>query len=135
MELQTAHKSYSVGVQTLDKQKTVLFEILNDLHFAMMCSPGQSSTGPLLRSLVESTHNHFSAEEAMLMAANFAGLADHRSKHRALIEQVEEFAAGYDSEELALNLHLLNFLRDWFTIHIQTADPEYVPWLKRHGVN
>jgi hemerythrin len=135
MELLTRNMSRSAGVQTLDKQKMVLFEILNDLRAAMKRSPAQSDTSLLLRSLVESARSHFSAEEALLMAVNFAGLADHRSKHRALIEQVEEFAAGYDSEELALNLHLLNFLRDWFTIHIQTADPEYLPWLKRHGVN
>src|SRR5580704_17728090 len=99
MELLIAHKSSSVGVQTIDKQNTALFEILNDLHAAMTRGPAQSNTGSLLRSMVESAHNHFSAEEAMLMAANFAGLADHRNQHRALIQQVEEFAAGYDSEE------------------------------------
>jgi len=134
MALLTWNSKYSVGVKALDTQHTVLFDILNDLHGAMMKGQGQSLTGPLLRKLVNYTRDHFSAEEAMMAAANYPGLAGHRTKHRDLTKQVEEYAARYDQGEITLSLPLLNFLRDWLTNHILQVDREYGPCLNQHGM-
>jgi len=134
MALLTWNKSYSVGVQALDSQHTVLFGLLNDLHAAMMKGQAQSLTGPLLRKLADYTRSHFAAEEQMMASARYPGLTDHRAKHRDLIRQVEEFSGRFEKGEIALNLHLMNFLRDWLMNHIQKTDREYGPWLNEHGV-
>jgi len=134
MPLLTWNNKYSVGVKPLDSQHTVLFGLLNDLHAAMMKGQAQGMTGPLLRKLVEYTHTHFSSEEQMMAAAKYPGLADHRIKHRELIQQVEEFADRFESGEATLNIQLMNFLRDWLSNHIQKVDHEYGPWLNEHGV-
>jgi len=123
MALMTWNSKYSVGVKTLDSQHTVLFGLLNDLHAAMLKGQAQSLTGPLLRKLLDYTNTHFSTEEKMLADAGYPGLADHKVKHRALIQKVE----------VTLNLHLMNFLRDWLTEHIQRTDREYSAWLHEHG--
>jgi len=125
---------FSVGVRTMDDQHTVLFETLNDLHAAMMKGNGQKQTGPLLRSLVNYTREHFSAEESMLEAAHYPELPAHRAKHRELTHQVEQYVARYERGEITLNIHLLNFLRDWLTSHIQGTDHQYGPWINAHGV-
>lgn len=135
MALLIWNSSYSVGVKTLDSQHTSLFNILNDLHGAMMNGQAQTMTGPLLRKLVEYTGTHFSAEEKMLDASRYPGLASHRILHRDLMKQVEDYSARFDRGEITLNLQLLNFLRDWLTNHIQKVDHEYGPWLNEHGVN
>jgi len=134
MALLTWDKKYSVGVKTLDGQHTVLFGLLNDLHGAMLKGQAAGLTGTLLHKLVDYTHTHFKDEEAMMAAAKYPGLADHRLKHRDLIKQVEEYSARYDRGEITVNLQLLNFLRDWLTNHIQKTDHEYGPWLNEHGV-
>ncbi len=134
MALLTWSDKFSVGVQSIDKQHTVLFEALNELHAAMMKGQAKTATGSLLRSLVAYTHEHFSAEEAMLSAARFPGLTAHREKHRELTRQVEDYVTRFEHGEITLNLHLLNFLRDWLTNHIQHTDREYTPWLNEHGV-
>jgi len=134
MALMTWNSKYSVGVNALDGQHTVLFGLVNDLHAAMMKGQAQSLTGPLLRKLVEYTHTHFSDEERMMAAARYPGLADHRTKHRELIKEVEEYAARFESGEVALNIQLLNFLRDWLSNHILKVDHEYGPCLNEHGV-
>jgi len=134
MALLTWGEQYSVGVKTMDSQHTVLFEMLNNLHAAMKTGQGQSLTGPLLGKLLEYTRAHFTAEEGMMAASKYPGLTDHRNQHRALIKQVEDYSARYEQGEIALNLHLLNFLRDWLTNHIQREDREYGPWLTEHGV-
>ena len=134
MALMKWDKSYSVGVQAIDSQHNALFDIINELHGAMMVGQAHSMTGPLLRKLLEYTNTHFSAEEEMMTAAEYPGLAAHKLQHRELIKQVKDYIARYEQGESTLNLHLLNFLRDWLTNHIQQEDMEYSPWMKEHGV-
>jgi hemerythrin len=133
MALMTWNSRYSVGVKSLDSQHTVLFDILNELHGAMMRGQAQTMTGPLLRKLVDYTRTHFTAEEGMLENAKYPGLTDHRALHRDLIKQVGDYSSRFERGEIALNLHLLNFLRDWLTNHIQKVDHQYGPWLNEHG--
>src|ERR1035438_8181377 len=135
MALLTWNSKYSVGVKTLDSQHTVLFGILNDLHAAMLKGQAQSLTGPLLRKLVDYTQTHFSTEERMLTEARYPGLADHKVKHSELIKKVQGYAARFEKGEITLNLHLMNFLRDWLTEHIQKTDHEYGSWLNERGVH
>jgi hemerythrin len=135
MALMTWNSRYSVGVQTLDEQHNVLFEILNDLHAAMMKGNAQSMTGSLLKTLLQYTRTHFTYEEGLLAKTTYPGLTAHRAQHRALVEQVEEYADRFERGEITLNLHLLNFLRDWLTNHIQRVDHEYAPWLSERGVH
>lgn len=135
MALMTLDQNFSVGVQTLDNQHTVLFDILNELHAAMMKGQAQSLTGPLLKNLAHYTRNHFAAEEAMMAASKYPGLTDHKVKHCELVKQVEDYVTRFEKGEITLNLYLLNFLRDWLTNHIQKVDKEYSPWLNARGLH
>jgi hemerythrin-like metal-binding protein len=133
MALVTWNSNYSVGVKSIDSQHTVLFDILNELHEAMMKGQAAPITGPLLKKLVKYTQEHFAAEEKMLEAARYPGLQEHKAKHAELIKQVQEFVAKHDRGEITVNLHLMNFLRDWLTNHIQKVDKEYGPCLNKAG--
>ena len=135
MALMTWNDSFSVGVQTIDSQHKVLFDIMNELHSAMMAGEARKVTGPLLGKLLEYTKTHFSTEEQMMTATEFPGLAAHKVQHGELIKQVNDYVARHEKGEVALNLHLLNFLRDWLTTHIHKEDMEYSPWLKEHGLH
>lgn len=134
MALLTWNSKYSVGVKPMDSQHTVLFGLLNDLHAAMMKGQAQSLTGPLLHKLVDYTHTHFATEEKMLAEARYPGLADHKARHRELMEKVESYKARFEKGEITLNLDLMNFLRDWLAEHIQKTDREYGSWLNEHGI-
>lgn len=135
MALLAWSSKYSVGVQSLDGQHTGLFDILNELHAAMMKGQSQAAIGTLLKKLVRYTQDHFSAEEAMMAKTSYPGLAQHRAKHKELTNQVNEFVARYERGENSLTVSLLNFLRDWLTNHIQHEDALYGPWLSEHGVH
>jgi hemerythrin len=129
MALLSWSSKYSVGVESMDGQHTVLFGFLNDLHEAMMKGNAQKTTGELLRKLLDYTREHFTAEEAIMASARYPELAQHRTMHRELINKVDEFSARYQRGETALNVQLLNFLRDWLTNHIQHEDKKYGPWV------
>lgn len=133
MALLTWNDKLALGIPSVDDQHMVLVESLNDLHGAMMKGNAQAVTKTLLRNLLAYTRDHFAAEEAMMSASRYPGLAVHRQKHTELTNKVADFAARYERGEGALNVQLLNFLRDWLTTHIQVTDREYVPWMKEHS--
>jgi hemerythrin-like metal-binding protein len=135
MALLTWNQKYSVGVKALDGQHIKLFEILNNLHAAMMKGQGRSITGPLLHELIGYAHSHFSEEEKIMAAAKYPALTDHKALHAGLVKQVQGFAVRYDLGEIALSHDLFIFLRDWLVTHIQKEDRQYGPWLNQHGVS
>jgi len=135
MALMTFGKNYSVGVQTIDDQHKVLFDIINSLYEGMMTGQARSLTGPLLKKLADYTRNHFTAEEALMTAAKYPQLSAHKIKHRDLVKQVEDYIARYDRGETTLNIQLLNFLRDWLTNHIQKEDKQYSHCMIEHGIH
>ena len=124
----------SVGVAKIDKEHKGLIDLINLLHSEMLAGKSKDALGTVLDKLIVYTKTHFAAEEGMLNATKYPGLTAHQLKHRDLIKQVEEYASRYEKGEITLNLHLLNFLGDWLTNHIQKIDREYGPWLNEHGV-
>lgn len=135
MAFSTWNHNYSVGVRSLDEQHIGLFETLNELHDAASNGEALNRTAPLLRKLVNHTQDHFVAEETMMAAVKYPGLAAHREQHRALSEEVQKFVSRFESGENTLSLFQLNSLRDWLAIHIMNEDFEYSPWLAEHGVH
>lgn len=134
MPLITWSDKLSVGVKSIDAQHGRLVDTLNELHDAMMKGQAKEITGKLLQSLLRYTRDHFSAEEAMLARADYPKLEVHKVIHRDLTRKVEGYLARYEMGEVTLNLHLLNFLRDWLTNHIQQEDRAYGPCLTAHGI-
>jgi hemerythrin len=135
MSLITWNESLSVGVKSIDAQHSILVETLNELHDAMMKGQAKNLTGPILKNLVAYTRDHFSSEESMMAAAHYPDLPKHREQHRMLTEKVEGYVARFERGEITLNLHLLNFLRDWLTNHIQREDRAYGPCMVQHGLH
>ena len=134
MALLTWKEEYSVGVPSIDQQHSQLVSILNELHQAMMSGTAREVTGSLLKKLIEYTKTHFASEERLLSSTRFPDFDQHRKAHVDLVSQVSDFAARYEAGEMAVNLHLLNFLRDWLTSHILGADRQYSAWLVSHGI-
>ncbi len=126
--------SFSVGVKAMDEQHKGLVKALNDLHAAMVAGQAKAVAGDLLKTLLKYTREHFAAEEALMRRAQYPDLAGHCAKHKDLAGQVEKFAGRYERGEIALNVDLLMFLRDWLLTHIQKTDRDYGPWLNAKGV-
>lgn len=134
MALITWNDSFSVGVRALDEQHKGLIQTLNELHDAMVQGLARQVTGPLLERLAKYTHQHFFAEEAMMKRTGYPKLASHQEIHLDLTRQVEDYVARFRTGDLSLSVHLIEFLREWLTTHIQKEDRDYGPWLNQHGV-
>lgn len=125
----------SVGVHTMDEQHKGLVQILNELHEAMIKGAAKEVTGSQIEKLLKYTKEHFAAEEALLRRARYPDLDDQHDKHAALTRQVEDFLARFQKGEIGLSVHLLDFLRNWLSQHIQREDRDYGPWLNQQGLS
>ena len=134
MALMNWDRSFSIGVRAMDDQHKGLVQALNDLHAAMIKGQTKESTSILLARLTKYTVDHFTAEEALMKRTQYPGLANHHVLHVDLTKQVRQFAERYERGEIALSVHLMDFLRNWLTNHIQKEDRDYGPWLNRCGV-
>ena len=100
----------------------------------MLKGQAQKIAGPLLDDLLIYARDHFSTEEKMMSEGGFAGLAEHRAKHEALIGKVGDYIFRFRKGDNAMYVQPLTFLHEWLTDHMQKEDQEYGPCLHAHGV-
>ena len=125
--------AFGVGIGAIDKDHRAVMAAINALQVAVEDGGDLSVTGPLLNKLNDDTRAHFSAEESLMVATRYPGAALHAMKHMHLLDQLDAFLARYKRNLSPLNVHSLNFLRDWVTTHIQSEDRNFGLWLSEHG--
>lgn len=77
------------------------------------------------------TVTHFVDEEDFMKKINYPGLAEHIESHKYFIEMVDDFAKRYREGEIAISLKILDFLKNWLTNHILTADKDITNYLRK----
>jgi hemerythrin len=116
--------SYSLGLQQIDEQHKVLFDIMNHLWSAIVRRAESEEMQQILDELERYTVSHFSAEEAFMQDAGFAGLDGHRAQHVHFVERIRNARNDVRAGK-QVSLELLQFLRDWLVRHIQAEDRAY----------
>jgi hemerythrin-like metal-binding protein len=125
--------AFGVGIGAIDKDHRAVMAAVNALQVAVEGGGDLSVTGPLLNKLNSDTRAHFSAEESLMTITRYPGTALHAMKHQHLLDQLDAFVARNKRDHASLNVHSLNFLRDWVTTHIQSEDRNFGLWLNEHG--
>ena len=134
MALFTWSKRYSVGIKAMDDQHSNFMRLLNEFHAATLKGRAQSAVGPILRRVADHVRDHFAAEEALMEAHKYPGLAEQKVLHKDLICLAGEYLARLEKNDPALCIPLLKAMRDGFTNHILVEDMKYAPWMKDHVV-
>jgi hemerythrin-like metal-binding protein len=124
------NNKYSVNSITIDTQHKRLFELVNELHEAMLQGKGKDVVGGILQATMEYARSHFSDEERMLEKSNYPNLARQRSEHESFINKVKELQSAYAAGQPVLSRAALDFLKEWIGNHILVEDQRYAPYLK-----
>ncbi len=121
---------YETGHVTVDEQHRRLFQMVNDLHHAIISGHGPEKVGPILKGLASYTVEHFRTEELMMATTGYPGLARHKEAHTALVKAVKELLGKFDVGETVLPSTLSRFLTDWLNHHIKEEDKALIGWVK-----
>jgi len=122
MTLLAWDEKLSVGLQSIDAQHKALIESINELHLALMKGASREQMAPLLHNLLALARNHFGAEAAFLAKAAGADPSRQAAMDRNPAQGFNQYVARFERGEEAINLPLLQFLRDWLKKHIEQVD-------------
>jgi hemerythrin-like metal-binding protein len=120
----------STGNEVLDEQHKALFRWLAELDSAATDARTLFGAYAITR-LKNYTRSHFAAEEALMKASGYPGLAEHIAEHEAFRARLAELHLQSISEDISAET--VNFLTDWLTNHIAKSDMAYAPYLKKVG--
>lgn len=127
--------TFSVGVNSIDRQHQRLFDILNQLYACLMQNKGYETERTVIEELMDYTVTHLSDEESQMQQAQYPDYAQHKAIHDRIIGQATDLKRRYDQGEKGMAMELMMFLKDWLVEHIQKVDRKYMPYMKKSGIN
>jgi len=126
--------SYKTGHPEVDAQHQHLFQMVNDLHDAIISGKNKEILTPTLQKLAQYTVEHFRTEEGLMVKVAYPELRGHKRKHEDLIKQVKELVQKYQTGQVVLTITLSNFLADWLRHHIKEDDLALVKYCQAHPI-
>jgi hemerythrin len=123
----------ALGIPDLDRQHKEFFARVDSLVHAIRSGFSRDEVGRTLAFLGSYASTHFAAEEALMRAVGFPGLAEHRSEHAGFVRDMEALEAEHQRDGaspsliLRVNVQLSGWLRD----HICRTDRELAAFLRQ----
>jgi hemerythrin len=117
--------SYSVGVAAVDHEHRELIDLINTLHEELTASGGGREVLAIFGDIYKGISSHFALEEKFMREHDYDQLADHKSDHERLLDELrdimDDYEDGGDVGEADSAL-LSERLGAWFARHFGTHD-------------
>lgn len=117
---------YDTGYAAIDTQHRGLLAIIRELHQAFKEGKAFVQMQKVFNKLIDYTQTHFVFEESVMQANGYAGIENHKLKHKKLIEAVKEYETKFNDGDLGVSQEMIEFLRSWLMTHIMSEDKAYV---------
>jgi hemerythrin len=119
----------SYDIASMEREHSGQLSLLNDLKTAVRTGAGDSVIYALLNELVEHTNLHFLSEQLAMRLHAYEAYESHFLEHERLLAQVENLKHGLATGTPTDKQGLLEALRTWLVVHIQTADKTLAEYL------
>jgi hemerythrin len=123
--------SLAIGVPEIDAQHAELFDRLDRLLEGARSGKSADEVGRLLGYLGEYVVEHFGAEEALMKARRYPGLADHQAEHERFSVEFSALLREYlaDGATLLLIVRVNARVTAWLREHIYRTDRAFGAFL------
>lgn len=121
---------YGVRNKLLDGQHQHLFELVNELHQAMLKGSAETVTLRILEELKHYTVTHFRDEEFAMAEAKYSGLMKQQMEHGEFIRHMNEFSSAARTGRNEVAERLCLYLCEWLENHIAVSDRKYAEALR-----
>lgn len=116
--------AYSIGMDEIDDQHRVLFDIINHLWEHVIHRERGGGVLDTLDELERYTITHFTAEETFMRSHGYSGFDAHKQQHDHFINRVRNERITIEAGG-PVSLDMVNFLKDWLINHILVQDKAY----------
>ena len=128
IQLDDAHL---LGYAVIDQQHQMIADLLNKLNVAAKQAQSVEVLTALFDDAAKFTAVHFETEERLMEKCQFPDQEAHKNEHKQLLEEAQylrgKFAGGSE-------LLVLQALKDWFVLHIESFDKPLAEYLIDHQV-
>ena len=119
----------SFGIAEMDREHAGQLSLLNDLKAAVRSGADDSLVYALLDELVEHTNLHFLSEQLAMRLHAYEGYESHLLEHKRLLAEVQNLKRSLAAGAATDKHSLIEALRSWLVVHIQTADKTLAEYL------
>ena len=121
------------GIASMDREHMGQLGLLNDLKAAVRSGADDSVVYALLNELVEHTNLHFLSEQLLMRLHAYESYESHFLEHERLLAEVQNLKRNLATGTTADKHSLIEALRSWLLVHIQTADKALAEYLNRRA--
>ena len=113
-----------LGINILDEQHRGIVSIINSLHYSMSVRGDETLLKPTTEMIIGYTQIHFKTETELLAESGYPKLREHRALHDQLIADADNIFQRC-LKEGGDPAPFLNFLKEWWLVHITREDKAY----------
>ena len=117
-------KNPTFDVATMDREHAGQLSMFNDLKNAVRSGADDSLVYALLDELVEHSNLHFLSEQLAMKLHAYEAYESHLLEHERLLTEIRKLKDGLAIGTAADKHSLIEALRSWLVVHIQTADQQ-----------
>lgn len=125
---------YKLNISEVDSQHKNLFDMVNDLHYALKSGKGREVLGDILLRLIMYCDTHFTTEERYMKTYGYPEYNQHKFLHEYLTKKTKDFYETFKTKESDITLELMDFIKGWLHHHILGEDKRFGIYLTSKGV-
>ncbi len=127
--------SFLIGIQEVDEHHKHLVDLLNLSYDCFIQNNSDQKQELLVQDLVRYANYHFEAEELLMEEGNYPFLEEHRQEHGRFAGRAVELQSLLHDGCQALDLEIMQFLKDWLADHILNSDKKMGFYLLSRGMD
>lgn len=124
---ESSEQSYSIA--EMDREHAIQLSKFNDLKAAVRGGTPDRLVYALLDELVEHTNLHFLSEQLAMRLNAYEAYEAHLLEHERLLLEVQNLKISLANKTPTDKQSLIEALRGWLIVHIQTADKKLAEYL------
>ncbi len=113
---------YSVGIEAVDHEHKELIDLINRLHDELSSKSADSPVEAFFGDLLRGISAHFALEERFMREHKYDQLAQHKSDHERLLDDLRDIMDEAIDDESPNFRDLSSRLDAWFSRHFETHD-------------
>ena len=129
---ESTEQSYDTA--SMDREHAGQLSLFNDLKKAVRSGVPDSLVDKLLDELVTHTNLHFLSEQLAMKLHAYEASESHFLEHQRLVLEVQNLKSGLATGTATDKESLIEALRGWLVVHIQTADKTLAEYLSTRAV-
>ena len=119
-----------IGHPGIDEQHKRLFLLAGAAVEPLISSAERKPGAAQLQALIDFAQEHFAFEEGLMRSAAYPGAVRHAKYHVSLLTELKSYCARLNRGRNADPASLIEFLRNWLLLHIDSEDRNLLVWLK-----